>query len=84
MIKIPSINLRYLKEIETLLTSPKMACSDMITCLARQCFSKLLGTVTKVLNFVWMTDKCTYKITGWLPVDNGPDSSHVARLDDHN
>ena len=31
IIKIPSINLSYSKEFETLLTSSKMACSDMIT-----------------------------------------------------
>ena len=52
VIKIPSINLSYSKELETLLTSSKVACSDMITCTAKQSFRKLLGIVTKVLNFV--------------------------------
>ena len=61
-----------------------MACSDMITCTAKQFFSKLLGIVIKVLNFVWMTYRCTYIITGCLPGDSGPDSSHTARLDDNN
>ena len=84
IIKIPRVNLSYLKESETLLTSPKMVCSGMITCTARQCFSKLVGIVTKVLNFVWMTYRCAYIITGWLPGDSGPESSHVARLDDNN
>ena len=41
IIKIPSINLSYFKEFETLLTSSKMACSDIITCTAKQCFSKI-------------------------------------------
>ena len=59
-----------------------MACSDMITCTAKQCFSKLLGIVTKALNFVWMTYKYTH-ITSWLPGDSGPNFSHVARLDDN-
>ena len=36
------LNLSYSKEFETLLTSSKMVCSDMITCTAKQCFSKLL------------------------------------------
>ena len=81
---IPSINLSYSKEFETLLTSSKVACSDMITCTAKQCFSKLLGIVAKVLNFVWMTYRRTYIITGWLPGDGGPDSSHVSRLDVNN
>ena len=83
IIKIPSINLPYSKEFETRLTSSKMACSDMITCTAKHCFSKLLGIVTKVLNFVWMTYRCTYMIVGCLPGDSGPNSSHVARLDDN-
>ena len=83
-IKIPRVNLSYLKEFETLLTSPNMVCSDMITCTAKQCFTKLLGIATKVLNFVWMTYRYAYIITGWLPVDSGPESSHVARLDDNN
>ena len=62
-----------------------MACSDMITCTAKQCFSKLLGiVVTIVLNFVWMSDRCMHINTGWLPRDSGPDSSHVVRLDDNN
>ena len=61
-----------------------MACSDMITCTPKQCFIKLLGTVTMVLNFVWMSDRCMYINTGWLPRNNGPDSSHVVRLDDNN
>ena len=82
IIKIPSINLSYSKEFETLLPSSKMAFSDMITYTAKQCFRKLLGIVTKVLNFVWMTYRCTYIITGWLPGDSGPDSSRVSRLDD--
>ena len=79
IIKIPSINLPYSKEFETLLTSSKMACSDMITCTAKQFFSELLGIVTKVQNFLWMTCRCTYIIT-----DSGPDSSHIARPDDNN
>ena len=56
----------------------------MITFSAKQRFSKLLGIVKKVLNFVWMTYRCTYIITGWLPENSGPDSSHVSRLDDNN
>ena len=84
IIKIPGVNLSYLKEFETLLTSSKMVCSDMITCTAKQCFSKLLGIVIKVLNFVRMTYRCAYIITGWLPGDSRPDSSPVARLDDNN
>ena len=84
MIGIPGVNLSYSKEFETLLTSSKMACSDMITFAAKQCFGKLLGIVTKVLNFVWVNYRCTYIITGWLPGDSGPDSSHVTRLDDNN
>ena len=80
---MPSINLPYLKEFETLSISSKMACSDMITWTAKQCFNKLLGIVRKVLNFVRMTYRCTYIITGWLPRDNGLDSSHVARLDNN-
>ena len=79
IMKIPSINWSYSKKFETLLTSSKMACSDMITRTAKQCFSKLLGIVIKVLNFVWMTYRCTYIITDWLPRDRGPDSSHVSR-----
>ena len=69
IIKIPSINLPYSKEFKTLSIerSSKMACFDMITCTAKQCFNKLLGIVRKVLNFVWMTYRCTYIITGWLP-----------------
>ena len=63
-IKIPSINLSYSKEFETLLKSSKMTCPDMITCTAKWCFSKLLGIATKVLNFVWMTYRCTSIITG--------------------
>ena len=78
--KIPSINLSSSKEFETLLISSKMACSDMMSCTAKQCFTKLLWIVAKVLNFVWMT----YIITGWLPGDSGRDSSHVSRLDDNN
>ena len=42
IIKIPSINLPYSKEFETLLTSSKIACPDMITCTAKQCFSNYL------------------------------------------
>ena len=61
-----------------------MAWSDMITCTAKQCFDKLLGIVRKVLHFVWINYRSTYIITGWLPGDNGPDSTHVARLDDNN
>ena len=84
IIKIPSINLPYSKEFETRLTSSKMACSDMITCTAKHCFSKLLGIVTKVLNFVWMTYRCLYIVTGWLPGDSSLDSSHAVRRDDNN
>ena len=62
-----------------------MTCSDMITCTAEQCFSKLLGiVVTMVLKFVWMSARCMHINTGWLPRDSGPDSSHVVRLDDNN
>ena len=82
IIKIPSINLSYSKEFVTLLTRSKMA--KMITCTVKQCFSKLLGIVTKVLNFVWMSYRCLYIITGWLPGDSSLDSSHVARRDDNN
>ena len=42
IIKMPSINLSYTKEFETLLANSNMACSDMITCTAKQCFSRLL------------------------------------------
>ena len=78
------MNLSYSKKFGTLLTSSKMAYSDMITYTAKQCFSKLLGIVTKVLNFVWMTYRYLYIITGWLPGDSSPDSSHVATIDDNN
>ena len=61
-----------------------MACSGLITCTAKRCFSELLGIVTKVLDFVWMSYRSTYIITGWLLGDNRPNSSHVARLDDNN
>ena len=75
-----------------------MACSDIRTCTTCNmyslwydnmamyclCFSKLLGIVAKVLNSIRMTYRCTYIINGWLPGDSGPDSSHVARLDDNN
>ena len=37
-----------------------------------QSFSKLDGIVTKVLNFVWITYRCIYIITGWLPGDSVP------------
>ena len=84
IIKIPSINLSYSKEFETLSTSSKLECSDMITCTAKMFFSKLLRIVTDALNFVWMTYECTYIITGWMLEDSGPDSSHVSRLDDNN
>ena len=84
IINIPSINLSYSKEFETLLISSKMARSDMMTCTAKQCFTKLLWIVAKVLNFVWMTYRYTYIITGWLPGDSDPDSSHISRLDDDN
>ena len=43
------MNLLYSKVSETLLASTEMACSDMITCTAKRCFSKLLGIVTRVL-----------------------------------
>ena len=79
IIEIPSVNLSYSKEFETLLTSSKMACSDMITV-----FQQLLGIKTKVVNFLWTTYRCTYIITRWLPGDSGPNSSKVARLDDNN
>ena len=45
---------------------------------------KLLGIVAKVLNLVWMTSRCLYIITGWLPGDSSPYSSHVVILDDNN
>ena len=61
-----------------------MACSGMVTCTAKQCLSKYLGIVTKVLGLVWMSYRCTYIITGWLPGDSSLDSSHVARQDDNN
>ena len=80
IIKIPSINLSYSKEFETLLPGPKMACSNIITCTAKQCFSK----ITWNSDFIWMSYRCTYIITGWLPGDSGPNSSHVARLVDNN
>ena len=82
--KITSVNLSYSKEFETPLTSSKMVRSDVITCTAKQCFSKSRGIVTKVLDSVWMSYRCTYIITGWFPGYSGPDSSHVARLDDNN
>ena len=84
IMKIPSISLSYPEEFETLLTSSKMACYDMITCTAKKCFRKLLAIVTSVLNFVWMTCKCTYIITGWMLEDSGPDCSHVSIIDDNN
>ena len=83
LIKIPSINLSYSKEFGTPLARFKMACSDMITCTAKQRFTKLLGIVTKVLNFVWITYWCAYIITGCLPEDSGTDSSDVVKPDDN-
>ena len=83
IIKIPSINLSYSKEFETLLTSSKMVCTDTITCTAKQCLSKSLGIVTKVLDFVWMSYRCTYIITCWF-TGGDPDCSHAARLDGNN
>ena len=41
IIKIPTINLSHSKEFETLLTSSKMACSDMITCTAKTVFQQI-------------------------------------------
>ena len=38
IVKIPGKKIPYLKEFETLLTSSKAACSDMITCAVKQCF----------------------------------------------
>ena len=35
IMKIPSINVSCSKEFETILTSSKMACSDMITCTVK-------------------------------------------------
>ena len=61
IVKIPSINLLYSKEYETLLTSSKMACSDMMTCNG---VSRLLGIVTRVEDVVWRSYRCTYIITG--------------------
>ena len=62
-----------------------MACSDIITCTAKQCFSKLLGiVVTMTLKFVWMSDRCMHINTGWLPRHIGPNYSHVVRLGDNN
>ena len=72
IIKIPSINLPYSKKFETLLTSSKMTCS---VCTGKQYFSNYFGIVTKVLNFVWTTYRCTYIIIRWLPEDSGPDST---------
>ena len=73
IIKIPSINLSYSKEFETLLTSSKMVCSNMITFTTEKCFSKLLRIVANVLNFVWRAYRCTYIITGWMLGDSSPD-----------
>ena len=78
IIKIPSVNIPYAKEFEILLISSKMACSDIITCTAKQCFSKLLEIVTNVLNFIWTTYRCTYIITSWLPGNSGSHSSDVS------
>ena len=80
IIKIVGINLSYSKEFNTLLISSKLAWFDMITYSCKQCLSKLLGIVTKALNSLWMTCRCTYIITGWLPED----TSHISRLDDNN
>ena len=79
-----SINLSYSKEFQVLLTSSKMVCSGMITCAAKRCFSELRGIVTKVLCLVWTSYRCTYIITGWLPGDDRPNSSHVVGLDNNN
>ena len=72
IVKIPGKKIPYLKEFETLLTSSKAACSDMITCTVS--VSANIAIVTKVLNFIWMTFRFTYIIIGWLPGDNGLDS----------
>ena len=64
MAKIPTINLSYSQEYETLLTSSNMACSDIITWTANHCLSRLLRIVTRVQDFVWMSYICTYLITG--------------------
>ena len=61
-----------------------MACSGLIKCTTKRCFSELLGIVTKVLVLVWISCRCTYTITGRLPEDDRLDSSHVAGLDDNN
>ena len=79
-----SINLSYSKEFQILLTSSKMTYSGLITCSAKRCFSELLGIVTKVLDLVWISCRCTYIITGWLPGYNRPNSSHESGLDDNN
>ena len=84
IIKIPSINLSFSKEFETLLTSSKMVCSHIITCTAKRCFSKLLGIVTKVIDLACMFYKCIYIITSLLPGDSCADSSYVVRLDVNN
>ena len=78
IIKIPSIYLPYSKEFETLLTSSKMACSDMKTCTAKQCFSNYLELL--------MDDLQMYLHNHSLADsgDSGPNSSIVARLDDNN
>ena len=65
IIKILSIDLWYSKEFEALSASSKMACSDMTTFTAKQCFSKLPGIVT-LYYFVWTTYRCAYITTGWL------------------
>ena len=87
IIKIPSINLPYQKnlskEFETLSTSSKMAVLWHDNMYSQTVFQQLLGIVTKVVNFLW-TYRCTYIITCWLPGGSGPSSSNVAGLDDNN
>ena len=79
-----SINLSYSKEFQVLLTSSKMVCSGMITCVAKRRFSELFGIVTKVLYLVWISHRCTYIITSWLPGEDSPNSSYVVGLDNNN
>ena len=81
IIKIPSINLSYSKELKTL--SCKMVCFGIKTCTAKQ-LQQITWNSEKGLDFLKMSYRCTYIITCKLPGDSGPDSPHVVRLDDNN
>ena len=78
IIKIPSINLPYSEEFETLLASSKMAVLWHDNMYTQTVFQQLLGIVTMVVNFLWTTYRCTYIITRWLPGGSGPSSSNIA------